>query len=315
MKYIIYLFIFIIHPPDLFAQVAGELDESFGLEGITITDFGPNPGGLYSSDYPYKVGLQSDGKIIVSGTFLTDEGHVFAISRYSSSGELDLDFGSEGKIKMPVGESIGFPITMLIQTDDKIIVAGSSEEDDFSEPDFVMVRFNSNGKIDSSFDFDGIVLTDINDSYDNISALAMFPDNSILAAGHKQDETSEYGDIAICKYDPFGNLDTTFGISGKVVFDLGYNDRATSIIINSDGKIIIGGYAHYIIAEAGDYYYFSDMALIRFFGDGQIDSSFGINGVAITPVFGYEAFLTKLLPVPDGKYISAVMLGAVTMQI
>ncbi len=309
MKHLFILFIFLVQKGEsIYSQIAGELDLSFGLSGITLTDFSPNPEDLYSTDNPYDIGLQSDGKIIASGTALTDSGRVFAISRYFPTGELDGDFGIEGKIKLKFGASVSSSNTMFIQSDDKIILAGGAAATDTSLYDFGLIRLNANGNIDSTFGLNGIVLTEMNEKTDEICALDILDDNSIVAVGYKHEGIFDDSDFAICKYSYNGLLDTTFGNGGKLIIDLGNSEKASSIIANSDGSLLIGGYSYYDYYEDGEYYHISELVLLRLLSSGKIDSTFGINGFTITPVFDYRAYLQKMYEVEDGKYICAVKL-------
>ena len=74
--------------------------------------------------------------------------------RYNSNGSLDTSFDGDGIVLTDFGANnygIGYSVTT--QADGKILVAGTSEED------FALVRYNSNGSLDTGFDGDGKVTT------------------------------------------------------------------------------------------------------------------------------------------------------------
>lgn len=141
----------------------------------------------------------------------------------------------------------------------------------------------------------GIVLTEMNEKTDEICALDILDDNSIVAVGYKHEGIFDDSDFAICKYSYNGLLDTTFGNGGKLIIDLGNSEKASSIIANSDGSLLIGGYSYYDYYEDGEYYHISELVLLRLLSSGKIDSTFGINGFTITPVFDYRAYLQKCM--------------------
>jgi len=89
-------------------------------------------------------------------------------------------------------------------------------------------------------------------------------------------------------------LDTSFGSGGfvKVHFLLG--DGATAVVIQPDGKIVVGGYRN-----SG-----KGFALVRLNSDGILDSSFGDGGKVTTLFENSSGYLTKLVLHPDGKLLA-----------
>src|SRR5690606_2686208 len=70
------------------------------------------------------------------------------------------------------------------------------------------------GSLDSSFDGDGIVLTDLNSgSNDRGYELAIHSDGTIVVAGTSDQK------LALSRYHPNGVLDSTFDYDGKLVVD------------------------------------------------------------------------------------------------
>ena len=131
----------------------GTLDTSFGGTGRVVTAVG------ISGSNATGVALQKDGKIVVSGYGVNNSGrgYDFACLRYNTDGSLDEGFGDHGKVTTVVGQGDGKANSLAVQTDGKIIVAGSAYVGNTSE--FAVVRYNASGKLDMSFNAAGSVLT------------------------------------------------------------------------------------------------------------------------------------------------------------
>lgn len=130
----------------------GALDTSFGGTGRVLTAVG------ISGSNATAVALQKDGKIVIAGYAVGNSGRVydFACLRYNTDGSLDQSFGDHGKVTTNVGD--GRASSLAVQ-DNKIVVAGSAYDGDNNE--FAVVRYNASGKLDTSFNATGTVLTAI----------------------------------------------------------------------------------------------------------------------------------------------------------
>jgi len=133
----------------------GTPDTSFGGTGRVMTAVG------ISASNATGVALQKDGKIVVAGYAVNNSGRVydFACLRYNTDGSLDPSFGDDGKVTTTVGQDGGKANTVAVQSDGKIIVAGSASAGDNNE--FAVARYNASGKLDMSFNSAGNVLTAI----------------------------------------------------------------------------------------------------------------------------------------------------------
>ncbi len=152
----------------------GSLDNSFGNKGKTVTDFGPG------GDYLTAMALQSDGKIVVTGTSNYNNSDNMALARYESNGILDTSFGQAGKVTCKFIGLYSKASGVLVQNDGKIIINGWTFDD--VDANFAMVRYLSNGAPDSSFGNSSQVITDFglaDDSY----ASALQNDGKIILAG------------------------------------------------------------------------------------------------------------------------------------
>ena len=230
--------LFVLITLGLSGQV-GSLDSTFGSNGLVSTSF---LGDLRS------VIVQPDGKILATGD---SEGKDFAIIRLNSNGSWDNNFGINGMVVTSISGSKDYAQTMALQPDGKIITAGWTTNEGTFLNDFVLVRYESNGTLDTSFGTNGIVTTDINYGDNEISSIVLQSDGKIIAGGHVT-----YGPpichYALTRYHPNGLLDNSFGDNGIVITNLTpEEDRIRSLVLqpNSLGngyKIIAGGHTGYV---------------------------------------------------------------------
>ncbi len=179
---------------------------------------------------------------------------------------------------------------MAIQSDGKIVVA--EPYNNGSDLDFAVARYNSDGSLDTSFDGDGKVTTDI-DSGDAALAMVIQSDGKILLAGYG----GGYKYFALARYNSDGSLDNTFGTGGKVTTDIGGSyDLVYDIAIQSDGKIIVTGDSY-----NGNY----DFALARYTSNGSLDLSFDGDGKVTTPIGGGNDYAYDIAIQSDGKIVVA----------
>lgn len=234
----------------------GSLDSSFGGAGIVITPVNINSEAT-------SVALQADGKIVVAGFSYNSDGvHSFAVVRYHPNGSLDTSFNGTGKVITPI-DSASTARSVAVQTDGKIVVAGESSGSSGSR--FTVVRYNTNGSLDTSFDNDGIVTTGVGGAF----AVAIQADGKIVAAGTG---------VVRCNAD--GSLDTTFNGTGIITTP----DNASSVAIQADGKILTAG----------------ENRLVRYNANGTPDTSFGGTGGVAVGISVYSAVVQT-----DGKIVAA----------
>jgi len=276
----------------------GTLDSSFGSGGKVHTDF---PG---LAAVPSSVLLQPDAKILVVGgayplfTFL---GNIEMV-RYNSNGNLDRSFGDNG-IVTTVLDAGSYANAVVQQSDGKIIVAGTLFVDvvigDQSDTDFVLVRYNRNGSLDTTFGNGGVVSTDFFGREDDAFSVLLQPDGKIVAVGSANDPASYY-DFAAVRYLNNGTIDETFGTSGTVTTDFGDQnfDRARSAVLLPNGKIIAAGFA---ISQGGGV---QNFAVARYTKDGVLDNGFSNDGKQQITFDNCCQSANQVLLQPDGKIIT-----------
>lgn len=205
----------------------GTLDQSFGDgTGQLTTEIG-------TSSTALDVIVQTDGKIVVAG--LTSDGAYsdVAVVRYLSNGVLDNGFDGDGIRTLSLDAYDDFASGILQLPNGKLLISATSNVD------FALARFNSNGSLDNTFSGDGIVETDMDDSFDNLTDLSLDAEGRIVAVGH-----SSYNlyNMSVLRYLPNGTLDNLFSMDGKTTIDMsGTYDYAYALALQPDGKIVMVG--------------------------------------------------------------------------
>jgi len=319
----------------------GSLDSTFGKSGIVTTSIG-------ISSVVYSIAIQSNGKIVMGGSSFSykDTIQVFALARYTSNGNLDYTFGSGGIVTLATSSTYSIVQSVAIQSDGKIIAVGTispntidpsmqfynhgqmclvrfttngSLDNTFgiitttfsrkktclddrgnataiqsdgkivvagrSDQKYALIRYNTNGSLDATFGFGGIVATDI---WYSINSIAIQSDGKILAAGQ--------GSQGLIRFNSNGSLDATFGNGGTAI--ISGDAIANALTIQNDGKIIIA------CESQGS----TIISLLRFNGNGTLDSSFGFNGIATKSGLGGRALAIQ----SDSKIAVAGFIEKVT---
>lgn len=266
---------------------AGVLDATFGNAGIVITT-------TPTFNEAYSVAVQPDGKIVAGGYTGNYGSEDFALLRYLPNGTLDPLFGTGGKVSTTISAGTDRGQAVLLQPDGKIILAGYGQSG--SATVIVVVRYLSNGSLDSTFGTQGEVLTPVGNGLDYGYCAALQPDGKIIVAGYSANGFN--GDIALVRYNPNGTLDPSFGTGGIVAADIaGDFDLAFSVLLQPDGKIVTAGYSN-----DGTKYNFG---LVRFNSDGSYDTTFGTGGKVMTSIGPSEDVASSAVLQPDGKIILA----------
>ncbi len=263
----------------------GSLDESFDDDGIVTTSIGSG------NAYAQSVAIQSDGKIVVTGWNHNGSNTDFALVRYNTDGSLDASFDNDGIVTTQVGSDDSYAYSVAIQSDGKIVASGKSWNN--NNDDFTLVRYNPDGSLDLSFGVDGIVTTGIGSGYDHAYSVAIQRDGKIVVTG-----ASHNDDFVVVRYNPDGSLDASFDSDGIVTTVIeGGVGSSRSVTIQSDGKIVVAGY----ICSGGDVKF----ALLRYNPDGSLDTSFDSDGIVATALGTGDSFAYSVAIQSNGKIVVA----------
>lgn len=138
----------------------GTLDPSFGGDGKATFAVG-------SGGEAYDLAIQPDGKIVVVGG---GESNIRAI-RINPNGTTDSTFGPRGKVSIDFNNKLDVATAVGIQTDGKIVIGGAAQPAVGFFFEAALVRLNSNGTLDSSFDGDGRFTQNFTPGNDTITDL------------------------------------------------------------------------------------------------------------------------------------------------
>lgn len=275
------------------SQAPGTFDNTFGTTGIVVSNLYTTPGSPSGSsdDEARAVAIQPDGKIVVAGVSddWTAANYDFVVCRYNANGTLDNTFSGDGKERTTVSNNIEFVSSVAIQSDGKIVVLG------YSNSQFVLVRYNSNGTIDSSFGTAGIVFTQVSATAEQGNVLKIQPDGKILAGGYGNFNGAS--DCAVVRYNANGSLDNTFGTNGIVVTPIGNGSESINdIVLQPDGKILAAG----LTSNTGSPTRF---LVIRYNANGTLDNTFGTAGTATVAPTASLNIATSICLQADGKIV------------
>lgn len=265
----------------------GSVDTSFGGgDGEVLTDF------ENGEDVAQGVAVQPDGKIVVVGRHQeTDDEFAgccwFTVARYNADGSVDTSFGGgDGWVSPGLAGGAEDAAGVAVQPDGKI-VAGAR-----AGGWFAVLRYLPDGSPDGTFGGgDGLTITTFSDTGGGAATardLALQPNGKIVMAGY---EGESFFDLAVARYNPDGSPDTTFSGDGEVTTDLGGYNTGDSVVVQSTGRIVVGGYSQ------------NRFTLVRYNVDGSRDNGFGTGGVASTD-FGGTAGVDDLALQPDDRIIA-----------
>ncbi|MEZ6078115.1 MAG: LamG-like jellyroll fold domain-containing protein [Pirellulaceae bacterium] len=281
----------------------GSLDTSYGTSGMVSTDFA---GG---TDKAHSMTLQADGKVLLGGLTFTGTSFDFGVARSHTDGTLDTSFNSTGKVSIDLGANsndTGYAITT--QTDGKILLSGWTDAGGGN--DFGLVRLNSNGSLDTSFNGTGKVVTPIGSGSDLGVSVTVQSDGKILVAGQSNTAGNNF---AAVRYHSDGSLDTTFGGTGKVDTNFGgsSDDRGAAVLVQSDGKILVAGTS----TINGNY----DFAIGRYNTDGSLDARFNttntLGGTAAYTEGGSPVVLDSDVSIFDAELSAANSFNGATLTL
>jgi uncharacterized delta-60 repeat protein len=266
----------------------GSVDNAFGTNGIAQAQFGRDNSLLTS------LAIQADGKIVAAGYTYTNysfQPNNFAVARFNTNGTLDNTFGSGGMVNLAFSFNSTKANSVITQPDGKILVGG------FAGSFFQLIRLNTDGALDTSFDSDGIVSTRIGTT-SGIAALALQTDGKIVAAGSSSDGTTN-SDIAVARYNSNGSLDNTFDSDGIVVTDVeNRQEGASDVNIQADGKITVSGTTGQSNSTAT-----RSFLAVRYNPNGALDTTFDNDGKAVTDVSPTDEQANAMVTQPDGKVV------------
>jgi uncharacterized delta-60 repeat protein len=238
---------------------AGALDTTFGTGGIVRTNLDSN----FTIDEGRSVAIQSDGKIVVLATTQNE----FVTLRYLTNGTLDTSFSGDGRVDVDITgpNTYDEPRSLTLQSDGKIVETGDVEGK------VAVIRLNTDGSADTTFNSTGQFVANSFGSYGSVSGVQMDGTKILVTGG------STNG-IGILRLNSNGTLDTSYSSDGIV--DFTHSGGVKTAARQSDGMLIVG---------CSGNYQSSGFELLRFKADGSQDTSFNGSG---SLVFGFDQYST-----------------------
>lgn len=266
------------------------LNPNFGSSGIAIT---PNTSEIN------EIAVDAQGSIISAGYTIESGGtgiYHLTLTKHTENGAIVSNFGANGIVTTTIDHS-EFPLDIALQADGKILVAGSSylgpTQSGPGDYQSFVVRYKTNGDLDSSFASNGIFKLPHSDSH--IASMIVLTDGSILAAGNS------FGTATISKISANGVLDSSFGNNGSVYLsDVNYTFILWEAKLLSDHTIMCVGYDGTDLNNSKLTYCKVDL-------NGDFVSNFGQNGKVVIDLHNsfpqVSEFLSGIKETVGGKVI------------
>ena len=235
------------------------------LNGYPDSDFDPKPDNSVNA-----IAVQTDGKIVIAGTFANVQpiGDT-AVTVRSRIARINADGTVDGAFNPNANAAVN---ALLLLNDGSLVVGGAftslrPNSDTTSSGRAYLAHILVDGSLDPAF------LTTANSS---VSALALQPDGKIIAGGYfTQIRSNNTATVVnrnhLARLNADGSVDTTLDPSS--------NGRILAQAVQSDGKVIVGGYFTIFGGLTRNY-------LARLNADGTVDLSFApiVNDIVSTIV-------------------------------
>ncbi len=269
----------------------GSIDTTFGTRGVASAPFGST---IHQAN---AIAIQPDGKIVLAGIAPASISGAFAVARFLPNGTLDNSFGVDGRRTISFGGGQDICNALLLQPDGKIILSGHSTIQ--ANADFALVRLDTNGNLDLSFNGTGGMRTAVGPGMDYATSAALLDDGKILQIGYSFIEVGGAfrSGLSAIRLNGDGTMDSTFGDNGKKFlsgFLTTQDAYAYCALQEPNGKILLGGSFNGVVGL--------DFFVMRIDANGEKDNAFGNNGI-ITADFSASEYGHALARQPDGKIL------------
>jgi uncharacterized delta-60 repeat protein len=255
----------------------GTLDTTFNSTGFAAHDKAGGSSGSVS-DYAYGVTIDSNDKILVTGSSSSDTDMEMIIWRFDTDGTLDTTFNSVGYVANDDSGTDRDDCGIAITTDasGRIVVAGYYNNV-LNGEDMALWRYTSSGAPDTSFDSDGVVFHHDaagGNGYDRANALTIDANGKIVVVGSSAATLGTESDMVIWRYGTTGSPDTSFDSDGFAVYQGNSlaSDLARDLVIDASGRILVAGSFRVLPGMN------TDMIVWRYDSEGTLDTSFNMQG-------------------------------------
>lgn len=270
----------------------GSLDQSFGDAGRAII------AATSGNSLARSVAVDPNGMIAVAGFGFNGPTNDIVTVRLNPNGSPDTGFDGEtgngnGVVVTAVGTGSDQAYGVVIQPDGRIVVGGFYNA--AAGPDTVLARFETDGRLDTSFGENGISKHSFSQDADEALSMALAPDGRIVVAG-----CIRFGppnDFFIARFLDDGAMDTAFGSNGSLSVPFSSTaDIALGVAVQPDGKVVAAGF--------GNNGANNDFAVVRTTANGEMDPTFGGDGTVLTMVGDATDVANGVAIAPDGGIIA-----------
>jgi uncharacterized delta-60 repeat protein len=213
---------------------------------------------------------QSNGTLLVAGNALSNNLSQCIVARYTAAGILDTTFNTTGLATTSIG-TMANALGLVVQSNGKVVVVGNGFINGTTQ--IILIRYNTDGSLDSTFGTNGIVTTSLGAGASGNAIVLDAQGNIIIAGSVTGNSVPQFFAARYSATD--GTLDTTFNPNGSTpgvaTVGIGYRAKVNAIALQpADGKIVLAGWASY---GNGDVF-----AVARFNTDGSLDTTFNPSG-------------------------------------
>lgn len=280
--------------------VCGYLDngpQDFGFLTRFLNDGTPDPtfGTVSlpsgSNGRAFRLAFAPDSSVYVCGYADTLGYETFTVWRVLATGAMDASFGLNGRSSVQIGFADARARALAVQPDGKVVLAGY-ESAGFGR-DGVLVRFRTDGVVDSTFSLDGQVTLSAFSTLDQLDALALMDDGSLIAGGYAS--VNSYDQAILVKVNTSGQLVTSFGTTGIASPAIPLNNsRVYGVAVN--------GTEIYAAGVQFDGSTSSDLFITKRDANGSAVIGFGTFGVADIDVQD-DDWMDDMERLPDGRIV------------
>jgi uncharacterized delta-60 repeat protein len=283
---------------------AGSLDSVFGTSGTAFANLPAS-----SSNYGRALAVQPDGKILVAGTCEQSQPGVGVWNacyfRYTALGELDTDFGNQGKAFFGI-DSGNSEHVLAIATDKDGNVFGLETEGASVRAGACVRKLSSTGAMVSSFGTNGLACGaawPALAAFDVPTSLVL-EDSGFLYVGGGCNGADfpvrTNSDLCVARLAPSGEQDSTYGQNGiGTIARVNTHEVAAAIAFSTDGKLIAVGYCVDSKVQPTN----GVMCGVRFDETGALDTSFGANGwFELSSTYG-QSGANAVVVLPNGSFL------------
>lgn len=191
----------------------GARDNTFGMQGVASLDINNR------NASPRTATLLPDGSIVGSG-YMADGSVVKPVLfKLTSTGQVDTTFGQNGVFSQNVLTATTEAYAAALQGT-SFVTTGYGRNDASESLDWVSLRVNASGQLDTSYGTGGFVRIDVAGFNDNSRALSVLPDNRLLLVGGGR-PTENNVDAMVAILTENGQPDVSFAPKGFKMYDLG----------------------------------------------------------------------------------------------